>query len=145
MSPDLEKLVGELGGLWRAYASAFQTGDMDSVLPIFAEPCMVHTRLGSSVYMKRSDISVNNKMLLAFYRSQGVVRAEATITEIDPLHRHFVQVFVNYRLINADNADVVSFTTVYGLKQDGERWVIHQVIAQDELEAWAARGTPMGR
>jgi hypothetical protein len=144
MTPDMEKLVGELGGLWRAYAGAFQTGDMDSVLPIFAEPCVVHTRLSTSLYLKRADIGANNNRLLAFYRSQGVVRAEATILEVDPVHRHFVQLFVRYRLLDGAGEDVVSFTTVYGLKQDGERWVVHQVIAQDEIEAWTARGTPLG-
>lgn len=145
MTSDMEALIAELGGLWRNYASAFQTGDMESVLPVFAEPCMVQTRSSANIYPKRADIGRNNMMLLAFYRAQGVVRAEATIVEVDPLHRHFVHVQVRYRLLDDKGADVVAFTTIYSLKHEGTRWLIHQIIAQDEVDAWQNRGTPLER
>ncbi len=143
MTPDMEKLVAELGDLWRQYGSAFQTGDVDALLPVFAEPCIVQTRNFVGVYAKREDISANNNALLAFYRMQGVTKVDLQITEVDPLHRHFVQMQVRYRLLNSNGEEIICFTTIYSLKHEGERWLIHQIIAQDEMEAWAARGTPL--
>jgi hypothetical protein len=144
MTPDMETLVAELGDLWRQYGSAFQTGDVDALLPVFAEPCVVQTRDFVAVYNKREDISANNNALLAFYRTQGVAKVDLQITEVDPLHRHFVMMQVRYQLLNAAGQEVVKFSTIYNFKHEGTRWLIHQIIAQDEVDAWAARGTPLG-
>jgi hypothetical protein len=143
MTPDMESLVAELGDLWRQYGSAFQTGDVDALLPVFAEPCVVQARDFVAVYNRREDISANNNALLAFYRLQGVTKVDLQIAEVDPLHRHFVHMQVRYRLLDRDGDEVVHFTTIYSLKHEGTRWLIHQIIAQDEVDAWAARGTPL--
>jgi hypothetical protein len=143
MTPDMEQLVAELGDLWRQYGSAFQTGDMDALLPVFAEPCVVQTRNFVAVFETRADMAQNNNALLAFYRRHGVVKVDLQIKEVDPLHRHFVQMQVRYRLLDADDVEIVKFTSIYSLKHEGERWLIHQVISQDEVDAWAARGTPL--
>jgi ketosteroid isomerase-like protein len=144
VTPDMESLVAELGDLWRQYGSAFQTGDVDALLPVFAEPCVVQTRDFVAVYNKREDISANNNALLDFYRRQGITKVDLQIAEVDPLHRHFVQMQVRYRLMDTDGNDVVQFTTIYSFKHEGTRWLIHQIIAQNEVDAWAARGTPLG-
>jgi hypothetical protein len=143
MTPDMETLVAELGDLWRQYGSAFQTGNLEALLPVFAEPCVVQTRNFVAVFNTRTDMAMNNEALLAFYRSQGVAKVDLQINEVDPLHRHFVQMQVRYRLLSQDGDEIVRFTSIYSLKHEGERWLIHQVISQDEVDAWAARGTPL--
>jgi hypothetical protein len=143
MTPDMEKLVAELGNLWRQYGAALQSGDITALLPVFAEPCVVQTRNFVAVFDTRADMAVNNEALVAFYRQQGVSKVDLQINEVDPLHRHFVQMQVRYRLLDVDGAEIVRFTSIYSLKHEGERWLIHQVISQDEVDAWAARGTPL--
>jgi hypothetical protein len=143
MTPDMENLVAELGELWKQYETALQTGDMDALLPVFAEPCVVQTRNFVAVFETRADMAQNNNALLAFYRSHGVSKVDLQISEVDPLHRHFVQMQVSYRLLDVDGGEIVAFTSIYNLKHEGERWLIHQVISQHEVDAWAARGTPL--
>jgi hypothetical protein len=143
MTPDMETLVAELGGLWRQYGADLQAGNVDALLPLFAEPCVVQTRNLVMVYTSRADMAANNHALLAFYRMQGIAKVDLQINEVDPLHRHFVQMQVRYRLLDAEGAEIVRFTTIYSLKHEGTRWLIHQIIAQDEMDAWSARGTPL--
>jgi hypothetical protein len=145
LKPDIEALINELGVLWRNYSSAFQTGDMKAILPMFDTPVVITTRAENIVFNDLASLLANNEALIAFYRSQGVVRIEATITDVEPFQRHFAQVQLAYILMDAENKPVVNFTTVYNLKHKDERWLIYSIIAQNEMDAWAAHGAPVGK
>ncbi len=143
LKPDVEALITELGRLWRNYSSAFQSGDMKAIMPMFDLPVSVVTRDETAIYEDADLLLAHNEALVAFYRSQGVVRVEAVITDVEPFHRHFAQVKIAYTLLDADSRTVANFATVYGLKHKGERWLVHQIIGQDEVDAWTAYGALM--
>jgi hypothetical protein len=138
LAPDVEALIAELGRLWRNYSSAFQTGDMKAIMPMFDMPVSIVTREDTRVFHDPETLLTNNEALVGFYRGQGVVRVEAVITDVEPFHRHFAQVKIAYTLLDADNETVVTFATVYGLKHKGDRWLVHHIIGQDERDAWTA-------
>ncbi len=140
LTPDVETLINELGRLWRIYSSAFQSGDMRAIMPMFDLPVCIVTRAETRIFTEAADLLQNNETLVAFYRHHGVVRLEAVITDVEPFHRHFALVKIAYTLMDAENRTVVNFATVYALKHKGERWLIHHIIAQDEVDAWAAYG-----
>lgn len=140
LNPDVEALITELGRLWRNYSSAFQSGDMKAIMPMFDLPVSVVTCAETRIYDDARVLLDHNEALVAFYRSNGVVRVEATITDVEPFHRHFAQVKIAYALIDKDNRTVVNFATVYGLKHKADKWLVHQIIGQDEVDAWMAHG-----
>ncbi len=145
LKPDIEALISELGVLWRNYSSAFQTGDMKAILPMFDTPMVITTRHENIVFHDLDSLLANNEALIAFYRSHGVVRVEATITDVEPFQRHFAQVQLAYILLDAAQKSVVNFTTVYNLKHKGDRWLIYSIIAQNEMDAWEKHGPPLGQ
>ncbi len=133
---DVDTLIAELEMFWRDYAKAFQTGDLGLLLPAFSLPLVIQTRDRTGIYESLEDIDANNNALVAFYRSQGVKRVEVNLDTVDPLHRDFMQVHLTYRMLDLDDAEIISWTTIYGLKHAGSRWLIHSIIAQDEVNAW---------
>jgi hypothetical protein len=144
MRQDVETVIAKLGLLWRTYAGSFQTGDMRAIMPLFALPLVVVTRDATRTYSDEAELLAHNEALVAFYKSQGTHRVEATITDVEPFLRHFAHVQVAYTLLDADSKTVVNFVTLYGLKEEADDWRIHSIIAQDELDAWTAYGLPPG-
>ncbi len=143
LKPDIEALIAELGRLWRIYSGAFQSGDMKAILPMFDVPLSIITRQETRVFHDLDNLLANNEALIGFYRHHKVARVEATITDVEPFHRHFAQVQINYILLDAAQQPVVTFATIYGLKQRDSRWLIHSIIAQDEMDAWRRIGAPL--
>jgi hypothetical protein len=140
LKPDVELLIAELGGLWRNYSSAFQTGDMAAIMPMFDLPVSIVTRDSNRIFADPGDFLANNEALVSFYRSQGVVRVEATITDVEPFHRHFAQVQIAYTLMDAENRTVTNFITTYSLKHKDDRWLVYSIMGQDERDAWTSIG-----
>ncbi len=133
---DVDALIAELEMFWHDYAKAFQTGDLSLLLPAFSLPLVIQTRDRTGIYESYADIDSNNSTLVAFYRSQGVKRVEVNLDTVDPLHRDFMQVHLTYRMLDQHDVEIISWTTIYGLKHAGNRWLIHSIIAQDEVDAW---------
>ncbi len=129
-----------------AYADAFQRRDWDAIADVWAYPCMISDQRGGYAFRDRDGFRRNLERLGAFYAAQGVVGAAAQVRDVDAEYDGVARVRVDYRLTDASGETIIAWPTDYVLRQQTDgRWTACFGIADGEMNAWAARGTPMGK
>lgn len=138
-----EPPVDEMARLFDDYAAAFGRGDVDSVCAMWAYPAFVVAR-GRRSALDAEAFRANSEALVAFYRGQGVVRAEKRVLACEALFEGLRLVRTADRLSGADGREIAHWEHAYLVSDtaDGPRLVA--AMPDGELDAWTARGTPLG-
>jgi ketosteroid isomerase-like protein len=136
-------MTDEIARFFDAYAEAFSRGDVDAVCGLWAYPAFFVAR-GRRAALDAAAFRANTEAILAAYRRFGAVRAEKRLLAADALFDGLWLVRTADRMIDAMGAEVAAWEHRYLLSrtEDGLRAVC--AMPDGELDAWAARGTPLG-
>jgi len=132
----------EIEAFFAGYVDAFARWDFDAVAALWMSPGLFMTPAGS-LALDADAFRDNGAQLLAFYRAQGVSRPEGELVGCERLHDGVVLTRMRYRLFDMSGAQVVEWEHDYILRRTGEGWRAAFAVADGEIAAWAARGTPM--
>jgi len=133
----------EAKAFFDGYADCFSRGDVAGVLAHWSLPAFI-SGPRSGVFSDADAFLANTQALCAFYAAQGVVRADKTILDVQPQFDGVALARTGDRLSDATGKTVAEWEHVYMLRREDAGWKAFLAIADGELAAWEARGTPLG-
>jgi hypothetical protein len=125
------------------YVDAFTRNDTDALVAAWSFPAAIAGPAGNAVFDAPA-FRRNVEALFGFYRRQGVVRTTATVAALHPLGEGVVLSQTDYAMFDAAGALIAGWQTPYLLRQTGDGLHAFAAVADSEVAAWAARGTPLG-
>lgn len=134
----------EVAAFYESYAHAFSAYDAKAVSAHWSFPAVI-AGAARTVTFTADAFDANTEALFGFYRRQGVARATAEVLAVDEAFPGVALARVRYRMLDADGGDIIDFESRYQLRRTKDGWRAATAIADGELTAWAARGTPLGR
>ena len=126
------------------YANAFSRSAAAEICEHWAYPAFFSAR-GQSASLNREDFEANTEALCGFYQSQGVARVEKTVVSFVPLTRTIASATVTYRLYDREDKKIAGWDHIYLLSETAEGIKAVVALPDQELDAWTARGTPLGQ
>jgi hypothetical protein len=135
----------EAKAFFDAYADCFTRGDVEGVMDRWLLPAFISGSGGKSgSFADRDQFSANTRKLCEFYAAQGVMRAEKTVLNVQELFDDVALVRTGDRLSDENDATVAEWEHVYMLRRGDSEWKVFLAVADGELDAWNAHGTPLG-
>lgn len=107
-------------------------------------PCYVTHQLGAANFRNRESFINNLHNLSAFYDTQGVAIAKGNVAETCSRYNGVIEALVDYELCDENEKTIAAWPTTYVLRCTDDGWKACFAIADGEIDAWAARGTPLG-
>ena len=138
------KLQEAAADFFRSYAAAFSKGDARAITGFWAFPAFVTTPQGNAAFEDPERFEANTTALCAFYSRQGLTKVEAETVSINELHQGIALVKTHYRLYGNQDSLIVAWMHTYLIRHERDDIKLITAIADGELAAWEARGTPLG-
>lgn len=135
----------QIDSIVRGYADAFMSYDADEIAEFWLFPSLVNVADKCATYADPDQFKGNLAPLLDFYKKQGVVQVKKQLLEaiITIPSCAFVTTFD--QLFDKDDKIITSWNHYYVMRKTGDgTWKIAASIADEEIEAWADNGTPLG-
>lgn len=130
--------------LFRDYADAVTDGAVDRIQAMWSFPAFMMFD-GHQVVLDEAAFRENTERLCAFYRGQGMVRADYDVLEILCLTPTTASVRTIVRLYDADESIVTEWAHVHLLSDTDDGLKIAAALPDEEMRAWSARETSMLR
>ena len=130
---------------FQKYDSTFSSFDIKAITNLWAFPAFITTPSISVCFQDIPSFEENTKGLCDFYRSQGVTKTRKTVSGFDLMFDGIASVRTIDQLYNSENDLIAEWEHSYLIRQteNGIRAIV--AIADGELQAWAARGTPLDK
>jgi hypothetical protein len=125
------------------YAEAFSRGDVDAVCALWAYPAFFVAR-GKRAALDEAAFRANTEAILAFYRARGMARAEKRVLAADTLFDGLWLARTADRLLDAEGLVIAQWEHTYLLSRTASGLRAVAAMPDGELDAWQARGTPLG-
>lgn len=125
------------------YAAAFSSGDAGAVSALWAFPAFVVAR-GKRAALDVDVFRANSEALIAFYRAQGMTRADKRVLAAEPLFDGLWLVRTADRMTDSAGAEIASWEHLYLLSRTAEGLRAVAAMPDGELDSWQRRGTPLG-
>ena len=132
-----------LDSFFRDYVNAFNRSDAAGIAEQCAFPATITVPSGTHVFDEAA-FCKNVRALCDFYRRQGVAKASKRVTSVQPLSANVASVTTEDALFDERGQMIASWQHGYLLRQDQGKIRAFAAIADGEIAAWAARGTPLG-
>lgn len=126
------------------YANTFADWKTEEISKHWCIPATISLGDQVTTFATREDFHSNTDVLCEFYRAQGVEHAEAHLLCSTMLLPSAAQASVRYIVTGPEKVAICEWTHYYVVRRIGNDWRIAFAIADDEVSAWAARGTPLG-
>ena len=127
-----------------SYVAAFERSDAEAIAEHWTFPAIT-TQAGQSFAFKSAEhFQKNTDRLLGFYQRQGVVSVHRKIQSHFDMSTIAVAMTVADEMRNASGVVLASWHAAYVLQRHQNKWHAVAAIADGEVDAWAARGTPLG-
>lgn len=127
------------------YAAAFTRGDVEAVIGAWSLPAVISTvERGPVVFGDVEAFRRNTHALCAFYARQGVVQARKRIVSVQRLAAAAASVVTADTLSDAAGEPVAEWEHGYLVRSHNGRLTAFAAVADGEVAAWSARGTPLG-
>ncbi|MEO1100352.1 MAG: hypothetical protein AAFW65_00750 [Pseudomonadota bacterium] len=139
------ELRDELAAWCASYVTAFSAYDSSGVADHWLFPALITQEGRTLLFKDRDKFDANTRSLLSFYSKQGVARAERTLVEAMAMNEDNASMRVEDRMVREDGAVIVSWEAAYVLTRTRKGWRAVLAAADGEMDAWKARGTPLGR
>ena len=136
--------LAEAQAFFERYAASFTRGDIAAVSDARAMPCFI-SGPRSGAFADAEAFARNTEGLLAFYAAQGLARAEKTVLSAQEQYDGVTLVRTADRLSDASGEEIACWEHVYLMRRFSDGWKVVAAVCDGEVEAWAARGTPLGR
>jgi len=133
----------EVEDFFTGYAQAFTDMDVDEVCARWSYPAFMAGR-GKQAALDEAAFRQNTIALCAFYRAQGVTRAEKQVLELTRLTETTSTVRTADTLFDAEGDLVAAWEHVYVLTETAAGVRVAVALPDAELAAWRSRGTPLG-
>ena len=125
------------------YTTAFMQHDSDALVAAWAFPAVIAGPKGNMAF-DAAAFRRNVEGLFGFYDRQGVVSVTADIAALTVLSDDVVLSQTDYAMRDKDGAVIAGWQTPYMLRATAAGLRAFAAVADSEVAAWAARGTPMG-
>src|SRR5690242_9497838 len=127
-----------------AYAAAFSRLDVDAIVGLWSLPAFITTAERSGCFAEADAFRRNIEALCAFYRAQGLSRAKKTVMRIHRLSDGVAAVTTRDELFDARRRRIVRWQHAYLIRKTTQGLRAIAAVADGEMNAWNARGTPLG-
>lgn len=141
---DIEDLCEQLDTWCASYVRAFEAFDVEAIGAHWAFPALI---LSGNQHLSLPDadqFNHNTSMLVGFYKAQHVALVERSVISVMPMGAASVAMQVHDKMMSIDAEPIASWTSAYVLRRVKASWRAIFADAAGEVEAWAARGTPLG-
>ncbi|WOR16414.1 hypothetical protein RYZ27_07010 [Hyphomonas sp. FCG-A18] len=128
----------------QSYTAAFSNYDAVGIGAHWMFPAVILSGGRSLTFRDAEHFNKNTANLLSFYKAQDVAAARRRLIEYLELDAGAVSIKVADDMISSNGETIVSWTASYVLNKGSEGLRAVMAIADGELKAWAARGTPLG-
>jgi hypothetical protein len=125
------------------YTAAFVQHDSDALVAAWAFPAVIAGPKGNMAF-DAPGFRRNVEALFGFYGRQGVASVTADIAALTVLGDDVVLSQIDYAMLDKDGALIAGWQTPYMLRNTADGLRAFAAVADSEVAAWAARGTPMG-
>ena len=125
------------------YARAFSRCDVDAVVGLWRFPATVSTGDRITVF-DEAGFRKNVEALCDFYRRQGMAEARKTISGSHHFSSAVAAVTTEDALYDRAGGPIAAWSHFYLLRESEAGIRAITAVADAEVEAWAARGTPLG-
>lgn len=137
-------LRGDLENWCASYVDAFERYDVEAIGAHWAFPAMIISGPSQSILRDQDKFNRNTTGLMAFYKRQDVLRVVRTILSYEPLSEDIAAMRVHDVVWSTSDEQIVEWVSAYVLRRTPEGWRAIFADATGEVDAWAARGTPLG-
>ena len=144
MSDKLAALEIELSKWCQSYVGAFNAYDAEEIGRHWMFPALIISAGRSWVFQDAENFTRNTNTLLAFYEREGVARAERKLVSCMEMSEDVVAMVIADRMYTATDALIVQWRASYVMQKMHTGWFAVCAAADGEVEAWRARGTPLG-
>ena len=144
MSSALTNLRTDLEAWCRSYVTAFESYDAEAIASHWTFPALT-TQAGRSFTFKSAEhFAKNTGLLLGFYKAQGVHSVERRVIDLLNMSAGAVSMTVQDRMLDNNGQEIAGWQAAYVLQRVDGAWKAVAAVADGEVDAWAARGTPLG-
>ena len=126
------------------YADAFSRGDVGEIGRLWKLPAFITTRDKSACFADPEAFRRNTEAACAFYRGQGVARAKKCVLEIKLLGEGVAVVTTRDELFGGAGEEIARWEHAYLVRETADGLRAIAAVADNEVKAWKARGTPLG-
>lgn len=141
----MNAVADEVAAWCHAYVEAFSAFDIDAIGRHWMFPALILQSGRTLAFDSLERFSKNTSGLLGFYERQGVDRAERDLVDHLVLSPDAVSITVFDKMIDIAGETIVTWQAAYVLQKVKGNWLAAVALADGELAAWAAHGTPLGR
>ena len=128
----------------RSYVAAFESYDAEAIASHWTFPALT-TQAGRSFTFKSAEhFAKNTGLLLGFYKAQAVESVERRVVDLLNMSADAVSMTVQDRMLRGDGQEIATWQAAYVLQRVDGAWKAVAAVADGEVDAWAARGTPLG-
>ena len=125
------------------YAAAFSQGDVEKISGLWKLPAFISARDQSAYLTDAQAFRKNTEALIAFYAEQGLARARKTVVSIDELCEDLAVVTTWDECFDASDHIITQWRHAYLVRETSAGIRAIAAVADSELNAWSARGTPL--
>ncbi|MFN3211792.1 MAG: hypothetical protein ACE37M_01690 [Henriciella sp.] len=137
-------LRSELEAWCRSYVDAFERYDANAIAAHWTFPALTTQAGRSFAFQSEEHFAKNTSRLLGFYQAQHVERVHREVDDILIMGPNAVSMTVSDQMMDAAGAGIASWQAAYVLQRVDGGWKAVAAVADGEVDAWAARGTPLG-
>ncbi|MCR9269876.1 MAG: hypothetical protein NXH72_07825 [Hyphomonadaceae bacterium] len=140
----MSDLRSELEDWCASYISAFMAWDAACIAAHWTFPALTTQAGKSFAFTSAEHFEKNTARLLSFYQNQNVQTVERKVDAVLPMSETAISLTVKDRMLDQHGAQIAGWTAAYILQRVDGRWKAVAAVADGEVAAWAARGTPLG-
>jgi hypothetical protein len=135
--------MDEIARFFDGYAGTFSRGEVDAVCALWVYPAFFAAR-GKSAALDEAAFRANTEAILAFYRAQGMARAGKRLLSAEAPFDGLWLARTADRLVDAEGRTIAQWEHAYLLSRTDSGLRAVAAMPDGELDAWEARGTPLG-
>ena len=124
--------------------TAFESYDAEAIASHWTFPALTTQASRSFTFKSAEHFAKNTGLLLGFYKAQGVHSVERRVIDLLNMSATAVSMTVQDRMLDDKGQEIAGWHAAYVLQHVDGAWRAVAAVADGEVEAWAARGTPLG-
>lgn len=141
----MTELEAALKAWCASYIDAFMAWDAAAIAAHWTYPALV-TQTGQSFTFKSADhFTKNTERLLSFYKGEDVARVTRQLGSSQALPGQSAAIIAADEMFTEDGTRMIGWQSFYVLQRIDGHWKAVMAVADGESEAWAARGSVLGR
>lgn len=137
-------LHGEIQAWCDSYIAAFEVSDIFATGEHWAFPAMIMAGDNQVIMKDAVAFNKNTSGLTAFYERQKVQSIKRTVLSCQLLGDDTASMRVHDVMSSGDGEKIVEWVSAYVLRRTDRGWRAIFADASGEIDAWQARGTPLG-